>query len=61
VLISKEKFNTEILQKLSPQICELFCSDEIDEAAGTRKMTKKVIEHFNKMNDDCNMTNVQKL
>jgi hypothetical protein len=50
------QFNTEMLQKLGPQICELFCSDEIDEAAGTRKMTKKVIEHLDKMNDDCNMT-----
>ena len=31
-------------------------TDEIDETAGNRKMTKKVIEHLDKLNTDCNMT-----
>ena len=30
--------------------------DEIDETVSTRKMTKKAIEHLDKMNSDCNMT-----
>ena len=35
---------------------EIYCIDEIDEAAGNKKMTKKVVEHLDKLNTDCNMT-----
>ena len=40
--------------KCSKQLC-LRCVS-IDETAGTRKITKNVIRHLDKMNADCNMT-----
>ena len=48
-----ELFNAEMLKTIMSHVHELDCIDEIDETAGTRKITKKVI---NKMNADCNMT-----
>ena len=36
--------------------CMKQCTDEYDETVGTQKMTKKAIEHLDKMNSDCNMT-----
>ena len=45
-----------MLQKLTSKVHELVCTDEIDETASARKMTKKAIEHLDKLNSDCNMT-----
>ena len=49
-------FNSQKLKKITHEVHQLYCSDEIDETAGNRKMTKKVIEHLDKMNSDCNLT-----
>ena len=49
----------EILTLIPPHTSltrELYCTDEIDETAGARKMTKKIVEHLEKLNIDCNMT-----
>ena len=51
-----DQFNTEMLQSLTSKVHELMCTDEIDETVSSRKMTKKAIEHLDKMNNDCNMT-----
>ena len=51
-----DQFNTEMLQSLTSKVHELVCTDEIDETVSTCKMTKKAIEHLDKMNSDCNMT-----
>ena len=51
-----EGFNTQMLKKIASPTCQLYCTDEIDETAGPRKMTKKVVEHLEKLNTDCNMT-----
>ena len=51
-----DNFNAEMLQKLTSKVHELVCTDEIDETASARKMTKKAIEHLDKLNSDCNMT-----
>ena len=51
-----EVFNAQMLTKTASPTCELYCTDEIDETAGARKMTKKVVEHLEKLNTDCNMT-----
>ena len=51
-----DQFNTEMLQSLTSKVHKLVCTDEIDETVSTRKMTKKAIEHLDKMNNDCNMT-----
>ena len=51
-----DQFNTEMLQSLTSKVHELVCTDEIDETVSSRKMTKKAIEHLDKMNNDCNMT-----
>ena len=48
-----ELFNAEMLKTIMSQVHELDCIDEIDETAGTRKITKKVIRHLDKMNADC--------
>ena len=45
-----------MLHKNSSEVRDIYCTDEIDETAGNRKMTKKVIEHLDKQNNDCNMT-----
>ena len=50
-----DNFNAEMLQKLTAEVHELMCADEIDERAGSRKMTKKAIAHLDKLNSDCNM------
>ena len=51
-----EVFNAQMLTKTASPTCELHCTDEIDETAGARKITKKVVEHLEKLNTDCNMT-----
>ena len=51
-----EVFKAQMLTKTASPTCELYCTDEIDETAGARKMTKKVVEHLEKLNTDCNMT-----
>ena len=50
------KLNSEMLHKNDSKVHEIYCIDEIDEAAGNRKMTKKVVEPLDKLNTDCNMT-----
>ena len=51
-----ELFNVLMLKTMTSEVHQLDCIDEIDETAGTRKITKKVIKHLDKMNADCNMT-----
>ena len=51
-----EGFNAQMLKKIASPTCQLYCTDEIDETAGPRKMTRKVVEHLEKLNTDCNMT-----
>ena len=51
-----EVFNVQMLTKTAPHTYELYCTDEIDETAGARKITMKVVEHLEKLNTDCNMT-----
>ena len=51
-----EVFNAQMLTKTASPTCELYRTGEIDETAGARKMTKKVVEHLEKLNTDCNMT-----
>ena len=48
--------NSEMLRNNDSKVHDIYCIDDIDEAAGNRKMTKKVIEHLDKLNTDCNMT-----
>ena len=48
-----DTFNAEML---TSKVHELVCTDEIDERASSRKMSKKAIEHLDKLNSDCNMT-----
>ena len=50
------KLNSEMLHKNDSKVHSISCIDEIDEAAGNKKMTKKVVEHLDKLNTDCNMT-----
>ena len=51
-----DDLNAKMLHKNSSEVRDIYCTDEIDETAGNRKMTKKVIEHLDKLNADCNMT-----
>ena len=51
-----DDLNAKMLHKNSSEVRDIYCTDEIDETAGNRKMTKKVIEHLDKLNTDCNMT-----
>ena len=48
-------FSAQLLTKTALPTCELYCTDEIDETAGARKMTKRVVERLEKPNADCNM------
>ena len=48
--------NAQMLRKNASEVHDIYCTDEIDETAGNRKMAKKVIEHLDKLNADCNMT-----
>ena len=48
--------NAEMLHNNASKVQDIYCTDEIDETAGSRKMTKKVIERLDKLNTDCNMT-----
>ena len=45
--------NAQMLRNNASEVHDIYCTDEIDETAGNRKMTKKVIEH---LDADCNMT-----
>ena len=45
-----------MLCKNASKVHEIYCTDEFYETAGNRKMTKKVIEHLEKLNTDCDMT-----
>ena len=51
-----DELNAEMLCKNASKVHNTYCIDEIDESAKNRKMTKKVIEHLDKLNTDCNMT-----
>ena len=51
-----DDLNAKMLHKNSSEVRDIYCTDEIEETAGNRKMTKKVIEHLDKLNTDCNMT-----
>jgi hypothetical protein len=48
--------NAQMLRNNASEVHDIYCTDEIDETAGNRKMTKKIIEHLDKLNADCNMT-----
>ena len=49
-------FNTEMLGRLSSEVHELPCTDEVDETCNPRKWTKKTAKKLVKLNNDCNMT-----
>ena len=44
-----DELNAEMLHKKSSKVHNIYCTDEIDEAAGNKKMTKKVVEHLDKL------------
>ena len=50
------KFNNEMLRRLSSKVHEIVCTDEVDETAGTRKWNKKAAERLQELNEDCNLT-----
>ena len=47
------ELNANMLCKNASNVHDTYC---IDESAGNRKMTKKVIKHLDTLNTDCNMT-----
>ena len=49
-----DDLNTEILPHLTSEVHELVCTDEVDETTSTCKWNKKVAEHLEKLNKDCN-------
>ena len=51
-----DDLNAEMLSKNASEVHHIYCTDEIDESTGNRKITKKVVEHLDKLNADCNMT-----
>ena len=46
----------EMLSRLTSQVHDLFCTDEVDETCSTRKWSKKAAEQLEKLNNDCNLT-----
>ena len=51
-----DDFNNEMLSRLTSQVHQLLCTDEVDETHSTRKWNKKAAEQLEKLNKDCNMT-----
>ena len=51
-----DDLNNEMVTRLTSEVHELVCTDEVDETASTRKWNKKATEHLEKLNKDCNMT-----
>ena len=51
-----DHFNNEMLNRLTSQVHDLFCTDEVDETCSTRKWSKKAAEQLEKLNNDCNLT-----
>ena len=51
-----DEFNSEMLSRLTTQVHQLLCTDEVDETRSTRKWNKKAAELLEKLNKDCNMT-----
>ena len=49
-------FNQQMLEKCDSKVQELPCVDEIYETSSTHKWNKKVTEHLQKLNQDCNTT-----
>ena len=47
---------TSTLGRLSSEVHELPCTDEVDETCNPSKWTKKTAEKLAKVKDDCNMT-----
>ena len=45
-----------MLSRLTSELHELPCTDEVDETCNPRKWNKKTAEKLSKLNDDCNMT-----
>ena len=45
-----------MLGRLTSEVHELLCTDEVDETCNPRKWTKKTAKKLAKLNDDCNMT-----
>ena len=45
-----------MLRNNASEVRDIYCTGGIDETAGNNKTTKKVIEHLDKLNADCNMT-----
>ena len=48
--------NNEMLKSLPGKVCDLVCTDEVDETTSKLKWTKKANKQLQKLNDDCNMT-----
>ena len=51
-----DHFNSEMLSRLSSQVHQLLCTDEVDETCSTRKWNQKAAEQLDKLNNDCNLT-----
>ena len=51
-----DHFNNEMLNRLTSQVHDLFCTDEVDETCSTRKWSRKAAEQLEKLNNDCNLT-----
>ena len=51
-----DALNSEMLSRNAFKVHEIYCTDKIDESTGNRKMTKKAIEHLDKLNTHCNIT-----
>ena len=49
-------FNSEMLGRLTSEVHELLCTDEVDKTCNPRKWTKKTADKLAKLSNDCNMT-----
>ena len=47
-----DEFNSEMLSRLTTQVHQLLCTDEVDETRSTRKWNKKAAELLEKLNKD---------
>ena len=51
-----DHFNSEMLSRLSSQVHQLLCTDEVDGTCSKRKWNQKAAEQLDKLNNDCNLT-----
>ena len=51
-----DDLHNEMLTRLTSEVYELVCTNEVDEIASTCKWNKKATDHLEKLNKNCNMT-----